>query len=109
MSVSAPADPSFVSPKAQFFVYILRCSDDTLYIGHTSDLESRLKVHNEGRGAIWTACRRPVSLAYHETHHTEEAAIARERQLKRWTHNKKLALIRGDRATLKSLAKRRVY
>jgi predicted GIY-YIG superfamily endonuclease len=97
---SAPAD--------SFFVYILRCSDGSLYIGHTSDLHARLKAHNDGQGAPWTACRRPVELVYQEEQQSEIKAVARERQLKRWTHGKKLALIRGDRATLKSLARRRI-
>ena len=98
---SAPAD--------SFFVYIIRCADDSLYyVGHTSNVNERGTVHNEGRGARWTACRRPVTLAYLESLPSEEKAIARERQIKRWTHHKKLALIAGDLAKLKSLAKRRV-
>jgi putative endonuclease len=90
-----------------FFVYILRCSDRSLYVGYTSDVDERLKAHNDGRAAAWTASRRPVELAYRERHAEERAAIARERQIKGWTHEKKLALIRGDRAMLKELAKRR--
>jgi len=100
MSASAAAD--------SFFVYILRCADDSLYVGHTSDVRARVKVHNEGRGALWTVCRRPVVLVYHESHPSQENAIARERQIKRWTHAKKLALIDGDRTRLKALAKRRI-
>lgn len=99
---SAPADSSF-------FVYILRCADGSLYVGHTTDLQDRVKVHNDGRGATWTACRRPVELAYHEPAANETGAIRRELQIKGWTHAKKLALIRGDRAALKSLARRRVH
>ena len=100
MPASASAD--------SFFVYILRCADDSLYVGHTSNVDERLKVHNDGRGASWTACRRPVVLAYWEPQPLEEQGIAREGQIKRWTHAKKLALINGDRAKLKALAKRRM-
>ncbi len=99
MSASAAAD--------SFFVYIVRCCDDTLYIGHTFNVSDRVSAHNEGRGALWTACRRPVFLVYQEKHSSQGDAIARERQLKRWTHAKKMALINGDLAKLKSLAKRR--
>jgi predicted GIY-YIG superfamily endonuclease len=99
MSASAPAD--------SFFVYILRCADGSLYVGHTSNVEDRIRVHNEGRGALWTACRRPVTLAYCEQQPSEDRAIERERQIKRWSHAKKLALIDGDPAKLKSLARRR--
>lgn len=97
---SAPAD--------SFFVYILRCNDGSLYIGHSTELRERVRVHNDGRGALWTARRRPLVLVYHEEHQSEEKAITRERQLKRWTHEKKLALISGDLRKLKSLAKRRI-
>jgi predicted GIY-YIG superfamily endonuclease len=90
------------------FVYILRCADDSFYVGHTSDVYERVKVHNDGHGALWTACRRPVTVVYQESHPTEEQAVARERQLKRWTHAKKHALISGNQATLKALAKRRI-
>jgi predicted GIY-YIG superfamily endonuclease len=98
-------------PPAQqipFFVYILRCADGSFYIGHTCNVLDRLRTHNEGRGAVWTAARLPVALVYQEEYSTEQLAIAREHQLKRWTHAKKFALINGDRAALKSLAKRRV-
>jgi predicted GIY-YIG superfamily endonuclease len=90
-----------------FFVYILRCSDGSRYVGHTLDVQERVKAHNDGRGAWWTACRRPLQLLYQETFDTEQKAVARERQLKRWTHSKKLALINDDWGTLKAFAKRR--
>jgi len=94
---------------SSFFVYILRCADGSLYVGHTANVEDRVRVHNSGKGAAWTACRLPVALVYKESHPSEDGAVARERQLKRWTHNKKLALIHGNTAQLKSLAKRRVF
>ena len=100
MSASAIADSCFV--------YILECADGSFYVGHTCNVGERVKVHNDGRGALWTLCRRPVTLVYTESLPSEEKAIARERQLKRWTHAKKLAMINGDRAKLKSLAKRRI-
>jgi predicted GIY-YIG superfamily endonuclease len=89
------------------WVYIVRCSDESLYIGHTDDLDSRETTHNEGRGSRYTAQRRPVQVVYFESHDSSETAIARERQLKRWTTNKKEALIAGDVATLKALSRRR--
>ncbi len=74
-------------------VYILRCVDGTLYIGHTENLDHREKAHNDGAGAAYTASRRPVSVVYSESFASKQAAIARERQLKRWTRRKKEALI----------------
>lgn len=46
------------------FVYILRCRDQSLHIGHTGDLAERLERHNDGRGPGYTAARRPVELVY---------------------------------------------
>ncbi len=86
------------------YVYILRCVDDSLYIGHTDDLTDRIKRHNEGRANCWyTINRRPVRLDYVETFPSRRAAVERERQLKRWSRRKKDALIRGDMTALKRL------
>jgi predicted GIY-YIG superfamily endonuclease len=79
----------------------------SLYIGHTANLVARVQVHNEGNGAAWTACRRPVELVYHEPAASETGAIRREIQLKGWSHAKKQALITGELEKLKSLARRR--
>lgn len=88
------------------YTYILRCADDTLYVGHTVDLASREQTHNEGKGAKYTAVRRPVRMVYAEEHATVASAIARERQMKRWSSKKKEALICDDQAALRSLGRR---
>ena len=88
------------------FTYILRCADDTLYVWHTEDLAAREQVHNEGRGAVYTAARRPVRMVYAEEHSSVEGAIAREHQLKRWSREKKESQIRGDRTALDWLSHR---
>ena len=88
------------------FTYILRCADDTLYVGHTEDLTSRERTHNDGKGAKYTAARRPVRMVYAEEHDSVESAIAREHQLKRWTTKKKEALILGDHRALRSLSRK---
>ena len=90
-----------------YHIYILRCADGSLYIGQTSRLATRLNDHNSGRGAAFTFKRRPVELVYSEAHPTRLAAIRRERQIKRWTREKKEALIRGDLSRLRSLSRRR--
>ena len=89
------------------FVYILRCADNSLYVGHTSDLTSREDSHNRGTAVSYTAARRPVQIVYSEGHGSLTAAVRRERQLKRWSGQKKEALIAGDALTLKSLSRRR--
>ena len=85
-----------------YVVYILRCSDWSLYVGQTNNITRRLREHNAGRGAAYTFKRRPVTLAHVETYETKLVALRRERQLKRWTRRKKEALIRGDLAELAS-------
>ena len=86
-----------------WFVYILRCSDDCLYIGETNDVGARLARHNEGRASRFTASRRPVAIVLVEEYPNRGAALTRERQLKRWTRRKKDALIAGDLNRLKQL------
>jgi putative endonuclease len=90
-----------------WFVYILECSDKSFYVGYTKDIGARLKAHNSGKGAVYTATHRPVSLLYHEPHQTKESAIKREIQIKKWSRAKKQALINGDLANLHQLSKRR--
>lgn len=80
------------------FVYIVRCSDDTLYTGCAKDLAARVSAHNLGRGAKYTAGRRPVQLVYAEQRRTRGAALRREHQLKQLTRAEKDALIARGRA-----------
>lgn len=76
------------SGESAFFAYILHCSDGSLYVWYTRDVDARLLAHNAGRGAAWTASRRTVELAFRESHAEQGTAIARERQINRWTHKK---------------------
>ncbi len=78
---------------AAHFVYIVRCVDGTLYTGYALDPQEREKVHNSGRGAHYTACRRPVRLVYTESFDSKSAALKRECELKRWRRAKKEALV----------------
>jgi len=84
------------------YVYFLRCADDSLYIGETSDLHTRERHHNEGRGSSYTARRRPVHIVYAERFGSRQDALKRERQIKRWSLQKKEILVRGDAARVLS-------
>ena len=64
------------------FVYMVRCADGTLYTGYARDPERRTKAHNAGRGAKYTATRRPVALVYCESCESRSAALKREHQVK---------------------------
>ena len=77
------------------FIYIVQCSDGTLYTGWTNDLDKRMKAHNEGRGAKYTRARRPVELVYSEIFETKEEALRREYAIKRMTRAQKIKLIEG--------------
>jgi len=89
------------------FFYILRCADGTYYVGHTTDLHTRVALHNSGRGSAYTRARRPVELTYSESFPALSDAVRREAQVKRWSAQKKRALAEGASDTLKMLARRR--
>ena len=71
-------------------VYMLRCSDDTLYTGVAIDLEARVKAHNAGRGAKYTRCRLPVTVVYTEVHPDRSSAQRAEAAIKKLTRAQKL-------------------
>lgn len=77
-----------------YFVYILECSDKTLYVGCTNDLQKRLKQHNELKsGAHYTKIRRPTKLKYSQEFRTLAEARKREAEIKNWRREKKMELI----------------
>lgn len=88
-----------------WFVYILKCSDESYYVGQTNDLEKRIKSHNSGRASQYTSSRLPVTLVYSESLLKKDEAVKREAQLKKWSRAKKQALIDGDLNLLKKLSK----
>ena len=88
-------------------MYILLCSDGTYYTGVTSELERRVEKHQTGfYETCYTFTRRPVKLVYAEQYQWILHAIAREKQVKGWSHAKKQALIEGDFELLKQLSKK---
>ena len=90
-----------------FWVYIVQCSNRTLYVGHTGNLPKRVKYHETGTGARHTKLPAPIHLVYAEGPMTSTKAIKPERQLKKWSRSKKTALIQGDFENLKALSKSR--
>jgi len=81
--------------KQSWFVYLLRCSDTSLYTGITTDIARRLQEHNHGdKGAKFTRGRRPVSLVYHEKYASRSQASRREYQIKRLSKEKKEQMLR---------------
>jgi len=89
------------------YVYILKCSDDSYYVGVTSNLESRLDKHHTGfyKGS-YTSRRRPLELLFYCEFTDINIAIDTEKQIKKWSRAKKEALINGDFDALVNLAKK---
>ena len=79
------------------FVYIVRCADGTLYTGYARDPRARERAHNSGRGAKYTAGRRPVQLVYQEAFRSVGKALAREYAVKQLTRAQKDALVVSGR------------
>ena len=78
-----------------FYVYILECSDKTLYTGWTKNIEKRIREHNYGKvGARYTRSRRPVKLVYIEACSTLSDALKREARIKQLSRTHKLQLIK---------------
>ncbi|MBF7017917.1 GIY-YIG nuclease family protein [Staphylococcus durrellii] len=76
------------------YVYIVKCKDGSLYTGYAKDVEQRVMKHNLGQGAKYTKNRRPVTLVYQEVHDTKSNALKREYEIKTYSRNKKLQLIK---------------
>lgn len=86
------------------YLYILECSDEFLYTGSTVDVNRRLNEHQSGRGANFTKQRLPVRLLYVEEYDRIQDAFAREKQVQKWSREKKWALMEGNFERLKSLS-----
>ena len=80
-----------------WYVYILRCKDDTLYTGITTDVDKRLEAHRADRGAKYTRGRGPLELVYRELCGTHSQALKREAEIKKLSRVEKLALIAGGK------------
>lgn len=76
------------------YVYILKCSDETLYTGWTNNLDKRLEAHNSGKGAKYTRVRLPVKLVYYEEYEDKIEAMKREYEIKRLSRKEKVKLIK---------------
>jgi putative endonuclease len=89
------------SKMRSMFVYILRCSDNSLYIGVTNNYRARFDEHQNGINSYcYTFKRRPLQLVYLEEFNEPIDAIFREKQLKKWSRAKKEALINGNDSLL---------
>ena len=79
--------------KSKWFVYILKCSDKSLYTGITNDIPRRLKEHNRKKGSAYVRSRLPAKLVYKEPCKTKSKALKREAEIKSWTRERKLEFV----------------
>lgn len=76
-----------------YYVYMVRCSDDSVYTGYTVSVEERLKAHNTGKASKYTRSRLPVVLVLKEAYETKGEALKRECKIKSLTREEKIKLI----------------
>lgn len=88
-----------------FTLYILRCGDGSLYVGHTDDIDERMRQHDAGKADSYTSQRKPLLLIHSEAFETRYEALAMERKLKGWSKEKKLAYVAGDWDAVRRLAR----
>ncbi len=94
--ISSSNPPRATTFEMQYFFYLARCRDGSLYSGYTRNLFEREKSHNSGKGAKYTAGRRPVEIIYSENFTTKSDALRREAAVKKLSRVEKLKLIRGS-------------
>jgi predicted GIY-YIG superfamily endonuclease len=78
---------------ARWFVYVVRCADDSLYTGISTDVPARVAAHNAGRGARYTRARLPVQLVHIENKRSRSTALKREAAIKALPRTEKLGLL----------------
>jgi len=79
------------------YIYIVECSDGSLYTGYTNNLKKRIKAHNDKKGAKYTRGRTPVALKYFEEFDNKTDAMKREAQIKNMRRKKKLELLKESK------------
>lgn len=82
----------------KYYLYLLRCSDNSLYCGQTKDLRRRINEHNGNNSkSKYTRSRRPIKLVYFEKYKTVNEALKREFKIKKMTKTKKEALVKKSK------------
>jgi len=76
-----------------FYVYMLLCSNGSFYTGYTKNIETRIQLHQNGKGARYTKIHKPQKLVYTEEHTSRSLAMKREREIKKLNHQQKHVLI----------------
>ncbi|MCQ6281853.1 GIY-YIG nuclease family protein [Bacillus sp. EB600] len=80
----------------QHFFYVLTCKDGSFYGGYTNNLERRIKLHNEGKGAKYTRGRGPVTLTYYQGFSSKSEALKAEYHFKQFTRKQKIEFLKEE-------------
>jgi putative endonuclease len=83
-----------------YYVYVILCTDESFYTGYTKNIDTRIKLHESGKGAKYTKMHKPQKVAYLELFESRAQAMKREKQIKKLTHQQKLQLV-NSRNTVK--------
>lgn len=88
----------------EWSVYMIKCSDDSLYTGITNDLDRRFRQHVEKKGAKYFRSRQPIKIVYVESNHSHISAAKREAEIKKMSREQKLMLIQNNNYKVRSTA-----
>ena len=79
-----------------YYVYVILCKDNSFYTGYTKDLDSRMRLHMNGKAARYTRMHRPKKIVYVEEFGSRAEAMKKEKKVKRMNHRQKLELINSQ-------------
>jgi len=79
-----------------YYVYVILCKDNSFYTGYTKDLDSRMRLHMNGKAARYTRMHKPKKIVYVEEFGSRAEAMRREKSVKRLNHSQKLELINSQ-------------
>lgn len=102
IGISFARSPLFKLNLKDWYLYIVRCNDDSFYTGISTDVEKRIQKHNAGKGARYTKARRPVVLVYSELVGTKSEALKKECATKQLSRKQKEAVIEEYNGTSSS-------
>jgi len=94
-SFEKPKENTLTEDKTNWYLYMVRCGDDSIYTGISINVEARIDKHNSGRGAKYTSTRLPVRLIFVEDQIDQSSAMKREIEVKRWGRKRKENLAKG--------------